>query len=415
MQPVSLQPRFPADHRFGVLDAWRGVCALLVTIVHIPVLHALQGTQVFMNMQMFVDFFFVLSGFVMSHAYGRSLDGPVKLEGFLIRRFGRIYPLHLAILLGFVALELVKLGVLTLAKMQVDGDPFTGPRSYATLASNLFLMQSFNLHGMTTWNGPAWSISVEFYAYMVFAAAVLFAGMRTALFTALATVALAGLVAFSPNYIFATHDYGFLRCLYGFFVGCVVYQAVMRRGSGRLAGTAAELGSVALLIGFMLLTGQNATSYLAPLVFAVVVYVFAFERGIVSKLLATGPAQALGLWSYSIYMVHMLIFTVEKMVLGLVAKKAILGFAIVQVPTGRLWTFDNLALDTALFTLQIVLTLAISKLTYDWIEDPWRRRFATIARRREQALRAPAEAPSSSDCPAGIVTSLRVARGPGLR
>lgn len=379
---VSANSRWPASHRFSVLDAWRGVCALLVTLVHIPVAHRFQGSVGFVNMQMFVDFFFVLSGFVMCHAYGQSLTGPSKLEGFMIRRFGRIYPLHLAMLLGFIGLELVKLGVLTFAKMQVDGDPFTGPRSLESLASNLVLMQSFNLHGMTSWNGPAWSISVEFYAYIVFAVAVLLAGMRTAVFTALATVALAGLVAFSPTYIFTTHDYGFLRCLYGFFVGCVVYQAVMYRGSGRGMGTLAELAAVALLIAFMLFSGKNATSYLAPLVFAVVVYVFAFERGLVSSLLRTAPAQALGLWSYSIYMVHMLIFTIEKMVLGLVAKKALFGFTMVTTPTGRLWTFNNAGYDAALFLIQIVLTLAVSRLTYDLIEDPWRKRFANLARQR---------------------------------
>lgn len=401
--------RWPVSHRFSVLDAWRGVCALLVTIVHIPVMHALQGTEVFLNMQMFVDFFFVLSGFVMCHAYGSSLRESGRFEGFMIRRFGRIYPLHLAMILGFAALELAKLAVLAVAKIQVDGDPFTGPRSIETLVSNLFLTQSFNLHGMTSWNGPAWSISVEFYAYVVFAVAVLVAGMRTAMFTALATVALAGLAYFSPSYIFATHDFGFLRCLYGFFTGCVVYQLVMRQGSGRFAGTLLEVGAVALLAGFILLSGKNATSYLAPLVFAVVVYVFAFEKGFFSRVLATRPAQALGLWSYSIYMVHMLIFAVEKMAFGFLAKKGLIGLAIVQTPLARLWTFNNVALDAALFMVQIVLTLIVSKLTYDYIEDPWRKTFAAIARRREMATEA-AKPERMAPAP-----TLRIARGPGLR
>lgn len=409
---VSGSGTLSPQHRFAVLDAWRGVCAMLVTIVHIPLAHRFQGTEGFLNMQMFVDFFFVLSGFVMCHAYGTSLStGKTGFEGFIIRRFGRIYPLHLALILGFLALELVKLGATHTLKIDIDGAPFTGPRSFESLGANLFLIQSFNLLGMTSWNGPAWSISVEFYAYIVFAVVVILAGMRTALFAALATVGLAGLVAFSPNYIFATHDYGFLRCIYGFFVGCLTYQAVMRPKAGTTTGTWAELGAIALLVVFMVLSGKNASSLAAPLVFAVVVYVFAFERGIVSKVLHTAPAQALGLWSYSIYMVHLLIFTVEKMALGFAAKKGLIAVTGISTSTAKLWTFNNAGLDIAFFTLQIVLTLIVSKFTYDYIEDPWRKRFAAFASRRE-AARTAGEQPNPAPVAPG---SLRIARGPGLR
>ena len=403
----------PANHRFSVLDAWRGVCALLVTIVHIPVAHPFHETVGFENMQMFVDFFFVLSGFVMCHAYGATLTENRKLEGFMIRRFGRVYPLHLAILLGFVGLELVKMAITFAVKMPIDGDPFTGPRSLETLLSNLLLVQSFNLHGMTSWNGPAWSISVEFYAYIVFAFAVLLAGMRTALFAALAIIGVAGLVAFSPNYIFTTHDYGFLRCLYGFFVGCIVYQAVMR-STTRGIGTLAEVAAVALLAAFMWFSGKNATSLAAPLVFAAVVYVFAFQRGLVSRLLLTAPAQALGLWSYSIYMVHMLIYTVEKMALGVVAKKGLLGLSAITTPTAKLWTFGHAGMDAVFFMAQIALTLIASMITYRMIEDPWRRRFAAIASRREKLGTPPVRPAQPSPLPAAG-PALRVARGPGLR
>ena len=404
-----------SQHRYTVLDAWRGVCALLVTVVHIPLNHRFQGTEGFLNMQMFVDFFFVLSGFVMCHAYGSSLtSGKTRFDGFMIRRFGRIYPLHLALILGFLVLELAKLAITYAVKMDIDGAPFTGPRSLESLGANLLLVQSFNLLGTTSWNGPAWSISVEFYAYIVFAVVVLLAGMHTALFAALATIGVAGLVLLSPNYIFATHDYGFLRCLYGFFVGCLVYQAVARTKALAFNGTVLEIAAIGLLTAFMMLSGKNASSLFAPLVFAAVVYVYAFEKGLVSTLLKTAPAQALGLWSYSIYMVHMLIFTVEKMAFGLIAKKGLFGLTGVVTPTAKLWTFNNAALDAAFFLSQIVLTLIASKLTYDLIEDPWRRRFATLASRREKAQVSSHAAPASAEIGTGI-SGLRIARGLGHR
>lgn len=374
----------PEPHRYAVLDAWRGVCALLVTFVHIPLAHRFLGSQWFENMQMFVDFFFVLSGFVMCHAYGQKIGDGTRLAGFMIRRFGRIWPLHAAMLGGFIALELFKLGAAMVLKAQMDGAPFTGPRSFESLVSNVFLLQSFNLHGMTTWNGPAWSIGVEFYAYVLFGLVVLVAGMRTMAFGALAVLGLAGVALFAPNWIFTTHDYGFLRCVYGFFVGCIVYQLV-QRGRPAWLDARAEFVAIAVLVAFMALTGRNWTSLAGPVVFALVVYVFAFERGPVSTALRTAPAQALGLWSYSIYMVHMLIFAVEKIALGMAEKIPALKLSSITTPTGKFWTFNSATLDLGFLALQIGLTLAASALTYRLIEDPARRWFAGLAARWEGA------------------------------
>jgi peptidoglycan/LPS O-acetylase OafA/YrhL len=80
--------------RFEVLDAWRGICACLVTLVHIPVAHTFYADRWFTNMQLFVDFFFVLSGFVICHAYATRVTDTRSAGGFMIRRFGRIWPLH---------------------------------------------------------------------------------------------------------------------------------------------------------------------------------------------------------------------------------------------------------------------------------------------------------------------------------
>lgn len=394
MTSIPIRSAAAAPHRYAVLDAWRGVCALLVTTVHIPLAHRWLGAQWFENMQLFVDFFFVLSGFVMCHAYGQKLNEPVQYNSFMIRRFGRIWPLHAAMLAGFVALELVKLGAQVGLKIPMDGEAFSGPRSLSTLVSNVFLTQSFNLHGMTSWNGPAWSIGVEFYAYLVFGLVVFFAGMRTAAFAALATVGLAGVALFAPHWMFTTHDFGFFRCLFGFFTGCLVYQAV-QKGRPAWVGTGAELLAVALLIVFMALVRPNASSLAAPLVFASVVYVFAFERGPVSVLLRTAPAQALGLWSYSIYMVHMLIFSVEKIMLAIAEKVPALKLTSLVTPTGKFWSFNNVGLDAAFFALQIGLTLVASAITYRLIEDPARRWFARLADRYEKANR-PAVAPGAT-------------------
>lgn len=379
-------------HRYRVLDAWRGICACLVTLVHIPVAHSWQGTAVFHNMQLFVDFFFVLSGFVICYAYGEELERGRNWQGFMIRRFGRVYPLHFAVLAAFVGLELVKWVASAGGGASFEGAPFTGPRSLSTLASNLLLTQSFGLHGMTSWNGPAWSIGVEFYTYAVFALVVMVLGLRSWVFAALSLAGLAAVGLFSPLWLFGTHDFGFMRCLYGFFLGCLIAMAIGRAAPG-FAGTSSrwmtdratviEAGAIALLAVYLCFTGLDATSLAAPLVFALIVMVFAPERGAISKLLLSAPAQALGLWSYSIYMIHTLLFTLLKSVLAVIAGKGLLPLSSPVMEPVRLWTLNSPLGDLALTATYLAIVLVMARFSYAYIEAPARRWFAHLADKTE--------------------------------
>lgn len=385
---VAISRSDQGPRRYAALDAWRGIAAVIVTLVHIPVAHALQGTATFTNLQLFVDFFFVLSGFVICHAYASRLEDGRSAVGFMIRRFGRVWPLHAAVLFGFVALELLKLVIDRGLHLPLDGAPFTGNHSGATLLSNLLLTQAFNLHGMTTWNGPAWSIGVEFYTYAVFALVVTVLRARALDFALLAIIGLAGVALLSPSGLFTTHDFGFFRCLYGFFTGALTLLAVERTRSMQRLGTSAEAAALLLVAVFLLATGENATSLLAPLVFAALIYVFAFEQGRISAALHRPWAQALGLWSYSIYMAHMLLFAILKIVLTVAAKVPQLGLTAPVIHPVKLWTFGNPVLDMALIAFELSLVVATARLTYAAIEAPARGLFGGIAERYEH--RAPA-------------------------
>ena len=99
---VQLQPA----HRFSTLDALRGVAALLVVQVHLPFLFA--NHMPFPNANLAVDFFFMLSGFVLSFAYGQRLADGWPLKFFLRDRIIRLYPLYLlALPLGLARLLLL--------------------------------------------------------------------------------------------------------------------------------------------------------------------------------------------------------------------------------------------------------------------------------------------------------------------
>jgi len=93
---------------FRVLDSWRGIAALLVAIFHLNVYSAIYPLDFIRNAYLFVDFFFVLSGFVITHSYAGRLGTLEDLGSFAVKRLGRLWPLHVVVLLAFVAVESAK-------------------------------------------------------------------------------------------------------------------------------------------------------------------------------------------------------------------------------------------------------------------------------------------------------------------
>lgn len=357
--------------RFDALDAWRGVCAVLVALYHLPVGWSLGDWAVVRNGFLFVDFFFVLSGFVISHAYGERLSGGRAYGAFLIRRFGRVWPLHVVVLLAFAAVEAVKLALLA--------DPAGGERTSAfAFLTNLTLVHGLGIHGTLTWNPLSWSISVEFWVYVLFGLAVLAGGRwRVGLTVAAGVAGLAVLAAFSPHGMDATYDYGLFRCLYGFAVGCGTY-ALWRRTPRRSipaparkgAATALEGVAVAAAVLFVANSGHDPAALAAPLVFAGVVWVFAHEAGAVSRALTTPALQYLGAISYGIYIIHGLLLYVVTNAIGLSARWGGKdgGAVAVHGPAG-----DALAIAYA------AAVIALAALAARLVEGPGRRAFNRLA------------------------------------
>ena len=60
--------------RFHSLDGWRGVAALFVSLYHLSFFNHIYGWEFLRNSYLFVDFFFVLSGFVITHAYQNKIS-----------------------------------------------------------------------------------------------------------------------------------------------------------------------------------------------------------------------------------------------------------------------------------------------------------------------------------------------------
>lgn len=381
--------------RFPVLDGWRGLCALFVALFHFSAFGTFYLNPFVRGSYLFVDFFFVLSGFVISHAYFGRLNSAPDTGTFLVRRLGRVWPLHAATLVAFIPLEIVK-------ALAIHGEAaaFTGRFAPSSILSNLFLVHSLGVEGELTWNMPSWSISAEVFAYITFALVCLLA-RRTWLVTA-AAVALSSAGAFvvmgwSDHYIDTSFDLGYFRCLYGFFAGHVVYRLFMaarRAGLEKLpAAGLIEAASLAAVVAFVAAAHGNALSFASPLLFGLVVWVFAFEGGLFSRLLAKGPFQWLGARSYSIYMVHALVIALYQKAAAVMQK--LLGqpmFADLAVDGGETrliffggaWVMDGLAL------CYLVTVVAVSALTYRFVEMPGQASFNALLLGRRKPTIQPA-------------------------
>lgn len=380
--------------RFSALDSWRGIAALMVALFHLPVAGHLYPVPLVRHGFLFVDFFFVLSGFVISHAYAGKLHSARDYAGFLIRRFGRLWPLHVAVLGAWIGLE----G----AKHLATGSGFdpAGATDPAAIPSHMLLTHALGQFDKLTWNGQSWSISAEFWMYVLFGAAAVFLGSwRTAVLIALAVASAAVIANFSSSGIEVTYDLGFLRCVYGFTVGYLVYQLHNSTRAEQVLGARGALPpwlwealAVALVVAFVAVAGRGTLSLAAPFVFAVPVLIFAREQGPLSRWLNAPSLQALGRWSYSIYMVH-----------GIVVYALALAVYQVQRSTGAvLWAIETTGTQSEKLVvanpwlLDLVWLgyaagiIGMSAVTYRWIEEPGRAWFAKLASRMQEGPRSPA-------------------------
>jgi hypothetical protein len=358
--------------RFEALDGWRGIAALAIAFYHAPFAHPLRELAGWKNFELFVDFFFVLSGFVICHAWGARLADRAGAQEFALRRFWRIWPLHVAVLLAFVAIEAAKALAGLVIALPIEDAPFTGSRSWSALMSNIVLMQSLGLHGTTTWNGPAWSISVEFWTYLIFAAAFLvFRARSTQAFLALAVLGAGVIALFSPIWLFATHDLGLARAIYGFFLGAATYRLLCSERFEAGGGSGTEFAAIVFMIAFLASTGLNWTSLMAPPVFAGIILIFARGRGLLTRALESAPIQALGRWSYSIYLVHALIYYGIRLGLVLVEKVTKLPLTASGAGNERVFTLGSGFADGAVILVLLGLTIWLSARSYRLIEAPF--------------------------------------------
>ncbi len=358
---------------FYSLESMRGVAALVIAIFHIAWWNPTMSLHFMQSGYLMVDFFFVLSGFVIFHIYNEKLNGPADIGKFMWLRWGRLFPLHLVFLFVFAGIEIAKYFAQERFGL-IPNTPLFSVNNPESFLSGIFLLHSMGLHDQLTFNVPSWSISVEFYTYLLFAAIIYLTRSRTTyvilavllVFDAFIRLYVAGKTSLDVNY-----DLGFFRCVGGFFLGTLVYLVYQRIRQTVVSSAAAMIPVLVMLatIVFLAAKPSGMWDYAFPFISAALILsLTALPYNPLSSLLETAPLRWLGRISYSIYMVHFAVIWVmtQVMRLGLQPGKVtspISGEPILNpdILTGSVF---------AIITIGICLTIA--HFTYRWIELPAR-------------------------------------------
>jgi len=340
-------------NNFPALTTLRGLAAWWVVIYHFRELLNLSGLPALRNVAdhgyLAVDLFFIMSGFVIALNYADGLRAPSirTVARFLGFRLARIYPLHVVIMAAFIT------NPLAVSLFSQKGTPGTRYDPDYFLQS-LFLIQNWGFGPGPAWNIPAWSISTEWGAYLVFP--VLAWWLSRIVNPTQALAAMIGVLILVIAAGFSVGGLGediaqagLLRCLLEFSLGATVFRLhALVAPWLPTADAVFAVGLIVLAVGMMAEWPDYA---FAPLAMLLVIIGLLDRHSIGARILTSKALLYIGEISYSTYLVHYFIkdwskfllvgnglppATVFAAYLAITAAASVLLYHFVELP-GREW------------------------------------------------------------------------------
>ena len=288
-------------HKFVALDGLRGVAAIAVVICHYS---KEIGTWLF-SAAIAVDFFFILSGFVISYAYEERLRQGLSYWKFMQIRLIRLYPLYA------IGIVIPLAAVFTNAAI---GLPHVS-QSLAIISSmfNSLLLPvplAYSADSVIVFpiNEPAWSLSLELAINALYVFFCLRLSTRllgaVCLFSAIWLAASCHYFAEGLNTGWAWGNYlgGWARVLWGFPAGILLFRLYQSNPAQKYPSVIAALLPMALIFAFSTANDQNLLILVWPLI------LFPACIWLGARLEIKGLANALCAWlgqiSYSLYITH---------------------------------------------------------------------------------------------------------------
>jgi peptidoglycan/LPS O-acetylase OafA/YrhL len=240
-----------------------------------------------------VQVFWALSGFIFFWKYARPVaEGAVSAKRFVVLRFSRLYPLHIATLLGVAALA-------AWYRATHGTDYVYEYNDVPHFILQLFLASDWPGRSEWSFNGPIWSVSIEVLVY------ALFFGLcklgLTRWWQVLGIIAMAGLVYASKR---TAHP--IVLCVFFFYLGALTHlahEAVRRLGMRQQRGVQALalllLAAGAVVTALGVLRPMFFVALLAPLAIILLLAWVQPRPGRLADVIA-----ALGNTTYASYLLH---------------------------------------------------------------------------------------------------------------
>ena len=304
------------------LDSLRGIFSIMVVLHHFD--QAFLPSWFYDNFliresNFFVDFFFVLSGYVIASKYA-GIKTQSHLILYLKKRLIRLAPLLFYTTTLYLILQLVfniffpyLLGthesISTLLFAYLDTMTFLN----STVVFNSLYITNVGNMGM---NFPSWSISAELIIYIFFGCIIYFSFQRKWNRNAILFFVLIAAISFSVYkgmYAF-TDDFGYIRGIISFILGYFVWNFTNNKSKWipNLSMAVPPL----IIAALYLLHLQSGYLYqmmalaIVPLLFALSILLIVQSDGILTNILLLKPLTFLGKISYSIYLNQIIVITI---------------------------------------------------------------------------------------------------------
>lgn len=302
---------------------------------------------------LFVDLFFVISGIVITMVYHGQVYDIRKYLRYLWRRFTRLYPLHFATLSFYVII-----GVF--ASYGVVQVPDSDKYDFSRLLPNLLMLHAWGATDRLSFNYVSWSISAEFFVYLIFPLMLLVIFHQRRIVGIAVTMLVWLLSMLVVEFLVGQHlaeitwDYSIVRATASFAVGMCLYRnriEIARLLNAAWLSVLANCLSV-LLIAMVFFPGN--TYYRLAIIYLFVGTHLAADINNRSTLLSTRIFTRLSGLTYTLYMTHTIAVTV---------------FVNYAVP--RFFGNNPIALVLAI-TASILSAFLLAIVTYNLFEMPMR-------------------------------------------
>ena len=285
-----------------------------------------------------VNFFFVLSGFILALNYKNK---QIKINRFYISRIGRIYPVYIFALFLILPLEI------WYAKVDFYG-------WLNKILLSIFCLQSFvpDKNYYFSFNWPAWSISTEMFFYAIFPFLIKNNNKYLKTFFVLLSI----LIIISLNFVeeSTAHALFYINPLFrivDFYIGICLYDLFRNKKFtlSKLRWSFIEVFSIIIFFVFFYFHSDINQGYRFSVYYwipvSIIIYIFASSEGVISYLLSNKLLIVLGEISFSFYLVH---HTVMRYMRYLNEKYD--------------FFHDNTLLAASIFALSLLLSYAMYKL-----------------------------------------------------